>query len=696
MARRLFSLSDQCVSVMSDRGSKIRASDVSPPVSLEQPTSGTLPLRAKVRRVVLQFALITLAALAGAIFILQITVFRTTFASDFSALAAIMANHAAPAVERGDAGAAAESLDILRAKPGIVSATIVRPDGVPLARFGREETVDSLAQFQAGHRTTTDGRQWLRCEPIIRGGKALGMLYLRADYAVQRDELIRAGVGIITGFLVISAIIIVTLTARLHGLITQPLSLLAEAARDVARRKDYSVRVRRLAADEFGQLADAFNQMLGDIHEQNSALQSARQKLEEQVRALADSEARFRGVVENLGEALLLVGLRGELVFINPRFTTLLGWTDEDLQGRNALKLLMPETNRNGPLLARTQPADSNDGLEIPLQRRDGSWIWAEVHASQMRGPDGQIVGTLAAILDVTTRRRAAESLEELNKQLVEASHHAGMAEVATGVLHNVGNVLNSVNVAATASLQRLRVSKVANLTKAAKLLASRNGDLADWLTNDPQGQRLPGYLLRLSEYLAHENQELIGDLDQLAKNVEHIKEIVTVQQSYACVSGVVEQVSAEQLVEDAMRMNAARFNRHGIEVARLYTATPLVSVEKHKVIQTLVNLIRNAKDALEEPARPDKRITIRIGRGEKGFVSVAITDNGVGISSDNLTRIFQHGFTTKKGGHGFGLHSSALAAKSMGGSLTACSDGPGTGSTFTLSLPIAPIPAAA
>ena len=630
---------------MSDRGPKATSAHV----VKDGVPAGALPLRAKVRLVVLQAGLITLAALAGAVLILQVAVFRNTFADDLGALTAIMASHVAPALERGDSAAAVESLAALRSKPGIVSATIVAPDGRPLARFGREETPQTLAEFQTNHKTTADGKHWLRSEPITAGGKGFGLLHLRADYAVQRDELIRASLGIITGFLVICAFILVVLTARLHSLITQPICQLADAAWDVARRKDYSVRVRKLVNDELGQLADAFNQMLGEIQEQDSALHTARQKLEQQLRALADSEARFRGVVENLGEALLLVGLRGEAVFMNPRFTALLGWTEEDLQGRDALKLLMPETDRNGPLLARTQPEESGSGLEVPLQRRDGTWIWAEVHASQMRGPDGTIVGTLAAILDVTTRHRAAENLEELNKQLVEASRHAGMAEVATGVLHNVGNVLNSVNLAATASLEKLRASKVANLAKAADLLTSRNGDLATWLSSDPQGQRLPAYLVRLSEHLAAENQELIVDLDQLAKNVEHIKEIVALQQSNACMSGVIETLSAEQLVEDAVRMNMAKVNSQGIEVSRHYTPAPLVSVDKHKVIQIVINLIRNAKHALEEVSRPDKRITVRIARAGEEFVNVTISDNGVGIAPENLTRIFRHGFTTKK-----------------------------------------------
>jgi PAS domain S-box-containing protein len=408
------------------------------------------------------------------------------------------------------------------------------------------------------------------------------------------------------------------------------------------------------------------------------------------VDALAVSEARFRGVVENLGEALLLVGLNGETLSINPRFTSLLGWRQEDLEGRNALKLLMPDADRYSLLLGHEGLTQDGRAIEVRLKRRDGSLVWTEIHASPMHGPDGELVGTLAAILDITARHKAAEELEETNKRLVDASHAAGMAQVATGVLHNVGNVLNSVNLTASLSLQKLRESKVANLTKAADLITSKNGDLASWLTTDPQGQKLPGYLAKLATRLTKENTDLISDLDQLAKNVEHIKEIVSVQQNYAQVSGLVETLPASRLVEDAIRMNTAKFVRHGIEIVCNFAPVPPVKVDKHKTLQILVNLIRNAKHALEEARMDDRKVTIKIAQEKDGFVNVSVSDNGIGIPPENLTRIFQHGFTTKKNGHGFGLHSGALAAREMGGSLTVQSGGSGTGATFTLALPTA------
>jgi signal transduction histidine kinase len=108
---------------------------------------------------------------------------------------------------------------------------------------------------------------------------------------------------------------------------------------------------------------------------------------------------------------------------------------------------------------------------------------------------------------------------------------------------------------------------------------------------------------------------------------------------------------------------------------------------EKHKVLQILVNLVQNPKQACYESGQPEKHLILRVTNGEDR-VRIAVIDNGVGIPAENLTRIFNHGFTPRKGGHGFGLHSGALAAKEMGGSLRVAGEGRGKGATFTLELP--------
>jgi signal transduction histidine kinase len=113
----------------------------------------------------------------------------------------------------------------------------------------------------------------------------------------------------------------------------------------------------------------------------------------------------------------------------------------------------------------------------------------------------------------------------------------------------------------------------------------------------------------------------------------------------------------------------------------------PPITVDKHKVLQILVNLVRNAKYACDESGRSDKLLTLRI-EGAPGGVRICVIDNGVGIPAENMSRLFTHGFTTRVDGHGFGLHSGALAAQELGGSLRVMSDGPGLGATFVLELP--------
>jgi len=317
----------------------------------------------------------------------------------------------------------------------------------------------------------------------------------------------------------------------------------------------------------------------------------------------------------------------------------------------------------------------------------DGTPCWSLTNKMPWRDRTGRIVGTFGVSKDVTDIKTAEEKLEELHRQLLETSRQAGMAEVATGVLHNVGNVLNSVNVSATLVADHVRHSKVGNVAKLATLVAQNRARLADFVTNDPRGKMIPDYLGTLAEMLNEEHKTVLLELDQLRKNIEHIKEVVSMQQAYARTSGVIETVSLPDLIEDALRINAGSLVRHDVQATRDYQARPAVTTDKHKVMQILINLVRNAKYACDESGRTDKKILVRTTADERR-VHIAIVDNGVGIAPENVTRIFNHGFTTRKGGHGFGLHSGAIAAKELGGDLTARSDGPGCGATFVLTLP--------
>jgi PAS domain S-box-containing protein len=318
---------------------------------------------------------------------------------------------------------------------------------------------------------------------------------------------------------------------------------------------------------------------------------------------------------------------------------------------------------------------------------KDGRETWALTSKMPLRNEKGEIVGTFGISKDITSIKRAEAELERTHKELVQASRLAGMAEVATSVLHNVGNVLNSINIAATLVGERIGRSRVADVRRLAQLLEEHADDLAAFLTNDAKGRLVPGFLRHLAEKLDSEKAAILEELKSLRSNVEHVKEIIAMQQSYAQVAGVFENIALADLLEDALRMNAGALARHDVKVVRDYSVLPTICTDKHKVLQILINLVRNAKYACEDSGRSDKQVTLRATNGE-GRVRITVTDNGVGIPPENLNRIFNHGFTTRKNGHGFGLHSGALAANELGGSLTVHSDGPGLGAAFTLELP--------
>jgi signal transduction histidine kinase len=320
-----------------------------------------------------------------------------------------------------------------------------------------------------------------------------------------------------------------------------------------------------------------------------------------------------------------------------------------------------------------------------------GAWGLGFLHSTARDEAQSSLEQALEELArDIAARKEAEARLGEMHRTLVDVSRHAGMAEIATGVLHNVGNTLNSVNISTTLLADLLRKSRVASLVKVAQLLREHATELDTFLTADPQGKKLPGYLIALSESLVDEREALSQEVLALTESVEHIKSVVTMQQKHARTGGAIEQLHVPQLIDEALRLHAISLERLGISVEREYAEVPPILVDRHKLLQILINLLSNARHALVESQRQDKRLIIRVRQAsDEPRLLIDIADNGVGISSENLQRIFAQGFTTKKTGHGFGLHISALTATEMKGRLACTSPGPGHGATFTLELPL-------
>jgi signal transduction histidine kinase len=521
-----------------------------------------LPIQRKLRVVMLATCSVALVVACGALFALQFLLFRNDFARDLSATARLIGLYSSAVLQSGSATDAARLLASLKAKPTVIAASIVFPDGRVLASFGETSPARPALPAEGVHQ---EGGQFVCVLPVFEGFERVGSVLLRADYRAQATQLFRIYAGLLVIVLTISFLVAVLVSWRLERVILDPIENLADAVHHIAAEHDYTVRAQKQVDDEFGSFIDSFNLMLDRIQQRERALRH-----------------------------------------------------------------------------------------------------------------------------EIAERLRAEQELQALHGQLVAASRQAGMAEVATGVLHNVGNVLNSVNVSANLIAERLHHSKTGNLARATQLLLDHRASLADFLHADPKGSMLPAYLAEVGQHLEEERTATLGELELLTKNIEHIKDIVARQQSFARATGVVETVRIHELVEDALRLNFDSLARHGIKVVRKFQDLPAASWDKHQVLQILVNIVRNARDAIDAASPDERRITLSIARVSDDDVALSVADTGMGIAPENLTRIFAHGFTTRKDGHGFGLHSAAITARELGGSLLVESAGVGRGATFILQLPLA------
>jgi len=417
-------------------------------------------------------------------------------------------------------------------------------------------------------------------------------------------------------------------------------------------------------------------------------------ELSEANRSLANTQMLVEAMLDNIPDCIYFKDAQSRFVKSSKAHTKSFGLSNpDDAVGKTDFDYHPPEKAREfyedeQRIIKTGEPLINKVEKHIG---KNGEVSWSSTTKVPLRSRDGTVVGIVGINRDISDLKAAEQKIEAINRELREASRQAGMAEVATGVLHNVGNVLNSVNVAAGVLSDRLTNSKASGVSKLSKLLADQQGNLGSFLTTDERGRQIPAYLKQLAEHLENEQADMRKELHELVMNVEHIKEIVATQQNYARVLGVSEVVDLSDVMEDAIKIHGGSYQRHAIKLIREYDQLPQMTLDKHKVMQILINFLSNAKYACDAGEKPEKMVAVRLKRVSPDRVRMEIADNGIGITPENLTRIFSQGFTTRKGGHGFGLHSGALAAKELGGVISAESLGIGHGATFILEMPIVP-----
>jgi PAS domain S-box-containing protein len=397
----------------------------------------------------------------------------------------------------------------------------------------------------------------------------------------------------------------------------------------------------------------------------------------------------FRNLIERSNDCIFAVEPKwGRFLDVNNRACDSLGYTHKELLNMMTIKdieVSVPDDSHWQALIEKLK--DQKDIVKQGrFKRKDGSMFFVETSLKLVTQEKQDYI--IAIARDITERKRAEANLKAAQEKLLETAREVGMAEVATGVLHNVGNVLNSVSVTAESVQKRVRNSKISYLSDVVGLFEEHANELGTFMSNEERGKKIPAFLANLSKELIDEQCRCLEALEELTKHVQHVGDIIQLQQSHSKTKGMVEPTSIEEIVEDTLKINAEMITRNSVEVRREIPNLPTILLDRHKVLQILTNLISNAIYALSKSENEKKILTIQVSEQNKERLRVEVSDNGIGIPEENLTRIFEHGFTTKKKGHGFGLHSTALAANELNGSIKVHSDGPGKGAVFTVELP--------
>ena len=417
-----------------------------------------------------------------------------------------------------------------------------------------------------------------------------------------------------------------------------------------------------------------------DVVDQQAELASARDEL-------ANSKVYVDNVLRSMADSLLVIDANLTIGSVNPSLLELLGYSEDELIGQSP-GCIFGEELAQGSIIENLLLQGSVSGVESSFLTRDGQLIPISVSGSMMQDEQGQLQGLVCVAQDITERKRMEEEKFQLHEQLLDTSRQLGMAEVASDVLHNVGNVLNSINVSIGVVADLLKNSMVGDVGRISQLFHKHREDLGNYFSTNPKGKQVPAYLEKLSGQLMEEQRVAIAELDRLRENANHAQQCVAAQQDLAKPSGITEPISVVELLEEALAVNHELLETAQVNISREFQEIPQLIADKYQVLEVMINVIKNACQSMASVS--DKQLIVRakLVPGPPDSVSLEIQDSGVGIASEDLIKIFSQGNSQKNGGRGMSLHNGALMAKNMGGALRAHSQGIEYGATFSLELP--------
>ena len=603
-----------------------------------------LSIRSKLMLIIMLTSSIALFLACAAFVAFDRAKSKKTMVDNLQILAEVIGNNSTAALEFDDPESAGKTLEALRAEPHIVAACIYRADGREFARYQRRGgDFSPSGPGAAGHRFEDDYLVMFR--PVVFNRETIGTVYLQSDLQELRTRL-RRFVGIVSGLILGSTFVALVIAGLLQRVISRPILDLARAAREVSARKDYSIRVPQDSRDEMGDLVANFNEMLGQIQEQDAALR--------------ESEATNRALLESIPD--LMFRIDGEGTFLDYRAKPEeLFMPSEEFLGKKIGEVLPPEIAQEAvACIDRALQTGDMQTFEYQISA-DGDRRYYECRVVVSGERE-----VLAIARNITpnkeaeeARRRAEDELERQQALSMRSDRLRSLGEMAAGIAHELNQPLSGVRGLAEHIL-----------------IGMQRG----WqLSEDKLRERI---------------ERIVEQADRMVHIIEHIRR-------FAREAGKPEvvPVSVNEVVGSAVDLLGAQFRSHGLELAcELVEDLPPVRANPFSLEEVLLNLLSNARDAVEERPSEDGvlspgRVQVRTGlngSGSASQVQIEVSDTGMGIPADILAKIFDPFFTTKDPdkGTGLGLAISRSIVEEFGGRMEIQS-AVGEGTTAVISLPV-------
>ncbi len=402
------------------------------------------------------------------------------------------------------------------------------------------------------------------------------------------------------------------------------------------------------------------------------------------------TEYASRKIISSIIDAFLLIDYNRKIIEANEAFYLTFELEPKDIEEQPIdsflLQIKAPEIS-----LVKEFTKKELSISNIGFINKSGKQMYIDLSTFFITNKKKKVTGYIFLIRNTTNLVKARLEIEKQHEQMIRMAHQAGMAEFATNVMHNIGNVLNSVSVSSEHLISLLQGSKIKNFFRSNALLNNNLSNITEFLTKDPKGKILPEYYVELGNILELEYNNLQAEGKALTDKIRIMKEVINIQQEYAKSDEFYEYEDINTIIDGVLQILDVSIKKNNIEINRPQSDknNTKFKIQKSKLLNVLLNILKNSIEALKESNKPHRKITIRLEKTDLAMMDIEISDNGIGIEQGDLSKIFSFGYTKKPNGHGFGLHYCANAVKEMKGSITVESDGPDQGAKFVVSIPV-------